>query len=188
MHRVSESERNAILAATRHWLEAAVIGLNLCPFAKAVHVKQQIRYVVSAATTPEELLQDLHAELQTLRDSAPERLDTTLLIHPFVLTDFYDYNTFLDIADAAVENLELEGDIQVASFHPDYQFADTDAHDITNYTNRAPYPILHLLREASIERAVDAFPDASNIYERNMETMRRLGLAGWESLMREGKD
>ena len=171
-----------IVAATQRWLERAVIGLNLCPFAKAVHVKKQVRYVVSSATTPEALLEQLMEELQNLSDSDPEQVDTTLLIHPFVLTDFADYNEFLDVADAAVEDLQLAGELQVASFHPDYQFADTDINDIGNYTNRSPYPILHLLREESIDRAVEAFPEASGIFEKNMETMEKLGHEGWDKL------
>ena len=171
-----------IIAATERWLEKAVIGLNLCPFAKAVHVKKQVRYVVSSATTPEALLEQLMDELQYLSDSDPEQVDTTLLIHPFVMTDFLDYNEFLDVADAAVEDMQLDGELQVASFHPDYQFADTDQNDISNYTNRAPYPILQLLREESIERAVDAFPDAADIFEKNIETMRALGHDGWDAL------
>lgn len=171
-----------IIGATRNWLEKAVIGLNLCPFAKAVHVKQQIRYVVSNATTPEALLETLMDELQTLSDADPEQVDTTLLIHPFVLTDFLDYNEFLDVVDAAVEDMQLDGELQVASFHPQYQFADTHIDDVSNYTNRAPYPTLHLLREASIERAVEAFPQASEIFDKNIETLEALGNAGWEKL------
>ncbi len=171
-----------IIAATRNWLEKAVIGLNLCPFAKAVHVKQQVRYVVSNATTPEALLETLMDELQLLSDSDPEEIDTTLLIHPFVLTDFLDYNEFLDVADAAVEDMQLDGELQVASFHPDYQFADTDANDIGNYSNRSPYPILHLLREESIDRAVEAFPEAADIFDKNIETLEKLGHDGWDKL------
>lgn len=171
-----------IIAATQKWLEKAVIGLNLCPFAKAVHVKQQIRYVVSPATSPEALLETLMNELQLLSDTDPEKIDTTLLIHPFVLNDFLDYNEFLDVADAAVEDMQLDGELQVASFHPDYQFAETDQNDISNYTNRAPYPILHLLREDSIERAVEAFPEASEIFDKNIETMEKLGHDGWDKL------
>jgi hypothetical protein len=171
-----------IIAATRHWLEKAVIGLNLCPFAKAVYVKEQVRYVVSNATTPEALLETLMDELQLLSDTDPEQTDTTLLIHPFVLTDFLDYNEFLDVADAAVEDMQLDGELQVASFHPQYQFADTDVNDIGNYTNRAPYPILHLLREDSIERAVAAFPEAAEIFDRNIETLEKLGHEGWDQL------
>jgi hypothetical protein len=171
-----------IIAATRRWIERAVIGLNLCPFAKAVFVKEQVRYVVSNATTPEVLLETLMNELQLLSDSDAEKIDTTLLIHPFVLGDFLDYNEFLDVADAAVEDMSLEGELQVASFHPEYQFADTDVNDIENYTNRAPYPILQLLREDSIARAVEAFPQADEIFEKNIETMEKLGHEGWDAL------
>ena len=178
-------DRDAVIAATQSWLEKAVIGLNLCPFAKAVHVKQQIRYVVSEATTPEELLEQLMDELQYLADADPEKVDTTLIIHPQVLADFEDYNEFLDVADAALEDMDLAGELQVASFHPDYQFADTDKNDIDNYTNRSPYPTLHLLREDSVERAVEAFPEASDIFEKNIETLRKLGHDGWDKLMQE---
>ena len=171
-----------VIAATQAWLEKAVIGLNLCPFAKAVHVKKQIRYVVCDATTPEALLGTLMDELQILSDLDPEQVDTTLLIHPWVLNDFLDYNEFLDVADAAVEDLDLVGQLQVASFHPDYQFADSEANDIDNYTNRSPYPTLHLLREDSIARAVDAFPEAADIFDKNIQTLRRLGHDGWDKL------
>lgn len=171
-----------IIAATEQWLEKAVIGLNLCPFAKAVHVKKQVRYVVSNATTPEALLETLMDELQNLSDADPEQIDTTLLIHPFVLTDFLDYNEFLDVADAALEDMELDGELQVASFHPQYQFADTDVNDMGNYTNRSPYPTLHILREDSIERAVEAFPEASEIFDKNIETLEKLGHEGWDKL------
>ncbi len=172
----------AILATTQAWLEKAIIGLNLCPFAKAVHIKNQIRYVVSDARTEEELLADLAAALEDLAQTSAEKVDTTLIIHPWVLNDFYDYNDFLDIADAAVEELELGGIIQVASFHPDYQFADSELDDIENYSNRSPYPTLHLLREESVDKAVEAFPEAEEIFERNMETLRKLGYEGWKKL------
>ena len=171
-----------IIDATRRWLEKAVIGLNLCPFAKAVYVKDQVRFVVSNATAPEALLEQLMDELQLLSDTPSEQIDTTLLIHPFVLTDFLDYNEFLEVADAAVEDMHLDGELQVASFHPDYQFADSDQNDISNYTNRSPYPILHLLREDSVERAVEAFPEADDIFDKNIDTMRKLGHAGWDAL------
>jgi hypothetical protein len=176
------ADDEAIVAATRRWVERAVVGLNLCPFAKAVVVKEQVRYVVSPARTPEELLEQLMNELQDLADADPEQVDTTLLIHPFVLNDFLDFNEFLDVADAAIEDMKLDGDIQVASFHPDYQFADTDINDISNYTNRAPYPILQLLREESIDRAVEAIPDAAEIFEKNIETLEKLGHEGWDKL------
>ncbi|AKK69053.1 MULTISPECIES: DUF1415 domain-containing protein [Xanthomonas translucens group] len=170
------------IAATRLWLERAVIGLNLCPFAKAVHVKQQIRYVLSDATTPEALLEELSEELLLLRDTPAAQIDTTLIVHPQVLGDFLDYNDFLDNADAAVDALNLHGILQVASFHPHYQFAGTARDDIGNYTNRAPFPTLHLLREDSVERAVAAFPDADVIVERNLQTLEQLGLDGWKKL------
>jgi hypothetical protein len=176
------ADDEAIVAATRRWVERAVIGLNLCPFAKAVYVKEQVRYVVSPARTPEELLETLMNELQDLADAEPEKVDTTLLIHPFVLNDFLDFNEFLDVADAAVEDMSLDGELQVASFHPDYQFADSDPNDISNYTNRAPYPILQLLREDSIDRAVEAFPEAEEIFEKNIETLEQLGHEGWDKL------
>ena len=147
-----------------------------------MHARQQIRYVVSDANTAEALLADLLEELKTLAAADPTAIDTTLLIHPRVLDDFLDYNDFLDLADAAIADLGLEREIQVASFHPRYQFADSGQDDIENYTNRSPYPTLHLLREASVERALAAFPDAAEIIERNMETLRRLGLDGWRGL------
>ena len=171
-----------IVAATQEWLERAVIGLGLCPFAKAVHVKGQIRYAVSDARNSASLLDDLQRELHTLAEAPPAEVDTTLLIHPYVLNDFLDYNDFLETADELVEVEGLAGILQVASFHPRYQFAGTAADDITNYTNRSPYPILHILREASVDQAVAAFPDAGKIYEKNIETMERLGHDGWNAL------
>jgi hypothetical protein len=172
-----------IAAATRRWLERAVIGLNLCPFAKAVHVKQQIRYAVTAAETADELLAELVHELETLAQADPATLETTLLIHPRAMADFIDYHFFLEEADAAVRKLGLEGVLQIASFHPRYEFAGSAPDDVENCTNRSPYPMLHLLREASIDRAVAAFPDASVIFERNIETLRRLGHEGWRRLL-----
>ena len=173
------------IESTRRWLERAVIGLNLCPFAKAVHVKQQVRFVLSDATTPEALLEQLAEELVLLRDADPEDIDTTLIVHPEVLTDFLDYNDFLDSADAAVEALDLQGVLQVASFHPAYQFAGTAPDDIGNFTNRSPFPTLHLLRESSVERAVEAFPDPDEIVERNLRTLDALGHAGWRKLFED---
>ncbi|HEY0490219.1 MAG TPA: DUF1415 domain-containing protein [Telluria sp.] len=171
------------IAVTRRWLERAVIGLNLCPFAKAVTVKQQVRFVLSEATTPDALLEELGAELMRLQQADPEELDTTLIIHPQVLGDFLDYNDFLELADALVAELDLEGELQVASFHPEYQFAGTDPDDVGNCTNRSPYPTLHLLREASVERAVAAYPDPDVIVDRNIETLQKLGIEGWRKLL-----
>lgn len=159
-----------------------MIGLDLCPFARAVHARGQIRWVVTPAATPEELLADLLGELRTLAGADPAAIDTTLLIHPAALGDFLDYNDFLAVADAALADLGLEGMLQIASFHPRYQFAGTAPDDVENCTNRSPYPILHLLREASVERAVAAFPDADAIYEKNIATLRRLGTDGWRRL------
>ena len=173
---------HAIIAATQAWIEKAVIGLNLCPFAKAVYIKQQIRYVVNAAKDVEVLATKLKSELLALQVADPAKIDTTLIIIPYALSDFLDYNDFLSVADNLLEDLELDGEIQIASFHPNYQFAGTATDDIGNYTNRSPYPILHLLREASIERAVDAFPEAEMIFEKNMETLRKLGPEGWQKL------
>ncbi len=173
----------AIAADVRRWLERAVIGLNLCPFAKAVYVKQQVRIVVSDASTERALLEQLGEELALLRDTPAEDIDTTLLVHPQVLGDFLDYNDFLDDADGLVEAMDLDGVLQVASFHPDYRFADTAPDDPGNLTNRAPWPILHLLREDSIDRAVAAYPDPDGIIERNIETMRELGADGFHKLL-----
>ena len=173
-----------VVDETRRWLERAVIGLNLCPFAKAVHVKDQLRYVVSAATDPGQLQAELESELRLLAEADPEQVEMTLLMHPQVLQDFIDYNDFLDVADATVEQLGLGGILQIASFHPQYQFAGTEPDDIDNFTNRSPYPTLHLLRESSIDQAVAAFPEASEIYERNIETLRRLGRPGWARLFK----
>ncbi len=173
---------DVVIGTTIEWLERAVIGLNLCPFAKGVHIKGQIRYVVSDADTPEALAEDLARELEFLAEANVEQVDTTLLIHPQLLNDFLDFNDFLDVADGLVESLELDGTLQVASFHPQFQFEGTEADDITNYTNRSPYPTLHLLREDSVERAVAAFPDELRIAESNMATLEKLGHAGWQAL------
>lgn len=179
---MDRSEAEEIVIATRTWLEKAVIGLNLCPFAKAPHLGGRIRYAVSLAETPDELRADLVDELETLAAADPEEIETTLLIHPRVFADFLDYNDFLEVADETLEDLGLVGEIQVASFHPRYQFAGTEPDDIENYTNRSPYPMLHLLRESSVDAAVAAFPDTEQIYERNIETMRALGHEGWRRL------
>jgi uncharacterized protein len=172
----------AVLRDTQCWLERAVIGENLCPFAKAVHVKKQIRWVVSEAVDEQALLDDLVRELNLLADTDAEDIDTTLLIHPHVLNDFLDFNDFLELADTAVHELQLDGEIQVASFHPDYQFADVADDDISHSTNRSPYPTLHLLREVSVDLAVAAFPAADTIFEKNIQTLKRLGPDGWRRL------
>jgi len=178
----SDASTETIIAQTREWIEKAVIGLNLCPFAQAVFAADRIAYRVSDAQTREALLDDLRCELLALQQADPQGIETTLLIHPRVLTDFYEYNAFLDVVDATVDELGLTGALQVASFHPQYQFAGTAADDIENYTNRSPYPVLHLLRESSIEHAVAAIADPAEIYEKNIDTLRRLGRDGWRRL------
>jgi hypothetical protein len=175
----------AVEAAMRRWVERAVIGLNLCPFAKAVWVKNQVRIAVSQARHLDAFLDDLDAELLRLRDTPPEVLDTTLLVHPTLFPDFFVFNDFLDVVDRVVAEHDLEGVIQVAPFHPDFVFEGTAPEDITNATNRAPYATLHLLREDSVARAVASGEPAEAIVTRNLETLRRLGPQGWCRLFDE---
>ncbi|GAA0244282.1 DUF1415 domain-containing protein [Rhodanobacter caeni] len=175
------------IADTTRWVERAVIGLNLCPFARAPLVQGKLRLRVSHARDTDALLDDLCGELQSLNALAPDECETGLLIHPFVLNDFLDYNDFLDVADAAVQTLGLEGIWQVATFNPRYQFADTSPDDIANFSNRSPWPTLHLLREASVERAMASMSDTDAIYRNNIATLERLGHTGWQALWRDGK-
>lgn len=174
-----------IEAETRRWLERAVLGLDLCPFARGPWESGRVRIAVSAATTPETLAMTLEQELQRLVEADPTRLETTLLVHPDAMRDFLDYNDFLDVADALLDAMSLEGVIQIASFHPEYRFADTPEDDPANCTNRSPFPTLHLLRESSIARAVAAFGDTATVVERNIETLRRIGETGWRALVNE---
>ena len=167
---------------TRQWLEKAVIGLNLCPFAKAPHVKNLVRISVSQARHLDGFLEDLDRELQLLGDTPADELETTLLVHPTLFPDFDTFNQMLDIADAAIVDNGLEGIVQIAPFHPDFQFEGTDSDDIGNYTNRSPYPTLHLIREDSIAKAAQAFPDASAIFERNIALLEEMGHEGWDKL------
>lgn len=178
----AEFPPETVIADTVRWLERAVIGLNLCPFAKGVHTKGQIHYVVSEATDARGLLEDLQRELEALAEISPEKRDTTLLMAPQCLEDFLDFNDFLELVDELVEAMDLGGILQVASFHPRFQFDGTAEDDVTNATNRAPYPTLHLLREDSIDQAVEAFPEAETIYERNMQVLGELGAQGWAAL------
>lgn len=174
-------------ADTRRWLERAVIGLNLCPFARQPFAAGRVRFRMSDATEPETLLEHLRDELTLLDETSPEEIETTLLIHPGVFQDFLDFNDFLGVAEETVEELGMEGTLQVASFHPDYRFAGTAPDDVENCTNRSPWPTLHLLRESSIDRAVEAVEDTDAIYERNIETMRRIGHEGFRKVM-DGSD
>ena len=171
-----------IILAVRQWVETFVVGMNLCPFAKRELVKNRVRFVTTAATTAEQLLQVLQTELELL--NADPSVETTLLIHPAVLQDFYDFNDFLGFADSLLVDMELEGIYQVASFHPDYQFGGTRSGDAENYTNRAPYPVLHLLREESLERVIADYPDVDDIPERNIELMNSLGQDKLQALLK----
>ena len=182
MTTIHTPDDQTVIDATRIWLEKAVIGLNLCPFAKAVYVKNQIRYVVSHARHTDQFLEELDSELERLANTDPEEIDTTLLIHPTLFPEFSVFNDLLDLAETAPEALGLEGVLQVASFHPDFQFADTQPDDMSNYTNRSPYPTLHLIRESSIARTAESFPDPSVIFERNIEVVNELGPEGWKGL------
>lgn len=166
-------ENDKIIAAVRQWVETLIVGMNLCPFAKRELVKNRIRFTVTKATTDDELMAALQAELELL-DNDPSA-ETTLLIHPKVLQDFDDYNQFLNFADRFLAELRLGGVYQIASFHPDYQFGGTDLDDAENYTNRSPYPLLHLLREESLERVIADYPDTDQIPAHNIELMNRLG-------------
>jgi hypothetical protein len=168
--------------ATRDWLETVVIGLDLCPFAKREHVNNRVRFAVTDATSELHLLQALESELQLL--FGDELIETTLLIHPDVLGDFAAYNQFLDLADGLLAQMNLEGVFQIASFHPDYQFAGTSPGDAENYTNRSPYPTLHILREASLARAIDATPDISEVPTRNIKKMNSLSAEQLKALFR----
>jgi hypothetical protein len=188
MNPMESSERSDIpakaqvIADTRLWLERAVIGLNLCPFARAEYVRNRIAFRVTEAMTPEALLTELEVALRELMAVEPSKIETTLLIHPRVLQHFLDYNEFLGEADALLSRMDLEGVVQIASFHPRYQFAGEDPGDMSHFTNRSPFPMLHLLREASIERAVGNGEDAATIVARNLKTVRGLGPEGWRRL------
>ncbi|MFW5425889.1 MAG: DUF1415 domain-containing protein [Methylophagaceae bacterium] len=169
-----------IITPVKKWLEQLVIGLNLCPFAKQEFVNNRIRLYPSKATTVEMLLIDLQQELERL--DSDSNIETTLLIHPHILTDFYDYNDFLDIADGLLIDMNLDGIYQIASFHPDYQFADTEPDYAENYTNRSPYPLLHLIREKSLEEAIANYPNPELIPERNIKLMKEMGHAKLQAL------
>ncbi len=176
------ADDQTILQHTRHWLETAVIGLNLCPFAKAPYNKNLVRITISRARHLDAFLEDLDHELQLLADTPAGEIETTLLVHPTLFPDFLAFNDMLDLADQAVADHQLEGIVQIAPFHPDFRFADTEDEDIGNYTNRSPYPTLHLIREDSIAKATEAFPDAAAIFERNIRLLEEMEHDGWNKL------
>ena len=175
-------DNDAITAAVRRWVETVVVDLNLCPFAGRELRQQRIRFVVSPATTEAQLLASLQTELERL-ETHPDT-ETTLLIHPRVLQDFDDYNQFLETADDLLGAMDVDGIYQIASFHPHYQFAETAAEDVENYTNRSPYPMLHLLREQSLERSIASYPATEQIPLRNIALMKRLGITRLKQLLR----
>jgi hypothetical protein len=175
-------QSDAIAASTQRWVERVVIGLNLCPFAKAVQVKRRIRYAVTAAVSADQLLSELEHELEVLIAADAVAVETTLLIHPLAMGEFIDYHFFMDEAVAALRRLGIVGMLQIAGFHPQYRFAGTDSDDMSNFTNRSPHPMLHLLRESSVQSAVDAFPNASDIFDSNIAKLRTLGYEGWRKL------
>ncbi|AXA34625.1 DUF1415 domain-containing protein [Francisella adeliensis] len=170
-----------IITPTKNWVEKIVVGMNLCPFAKREIVKDRVRYTVSEVTAQDQLLMDLKMELELL--NANTDIETTLLIHPNILHDFYNYNDFLELTDSLLVEMKLDGVYQIASFHPDYQFGGTDFDDAENYTNRSPYQMLHLIREASLEKAVTNYPDPDNIPERNIKLMNELGTDKMKELL-----
>jgi uncharacterized protein len=176
---------NAVLAATENWLTRAVIGLGLCPFAAQIVREGRLHLAVSDAHTPGGLLEDLALQLRELLSMNPAERETTLLIHPWVLGDFYDFNEFLAACDRTLVEMDLEGVIQIASFHPQYQFAGTTPQDLGNCSNRSPYPTLQLLREESVARATAHLADPEEIYQANIRTLEALGADGWARLWRE---
>lgn len=171
-----------IIALTRAWLEEAALGLNLCPFAESVHRNNQIAYYVSRAENESVLMEDLVLAIDALLDADPAKTDTAFLIHPFALQNFEEYNEFIGWTMNFLEESSLEAVVQIASFHPEYRFAGTSADDITNCTNRSPLPMLHLLRESSVDAALTALPEAAQLVEKNLDTLRNLGTAGWNAL------
>lgn len=173
---------HAALTATQHWLERAVIGLNLCPFAKAVYAKGQVHFAISRADSPAAVLEHLACELDALLSRDPQERETTLLVLPHCLQEFLEFNELVSRGERLIRKKGHEGAVQLASFHPEYCFVDAAESDVANFSNRSPYPTLHLLREASIDRAIRAFPDAASIYAANIEALRKLGTAGWAAL------
>ncbi len=167
---------NNIIRKTRKWIEHFVIRLNLCPFAKKVYDEERIRYVVLKSKNIADLTKTLLDELFFLSKTDPERIETSFIIFPHLLEDFEAYNKYLIVTDEILLEMNLTGTIQIASFHPKYQFAGTAEDTPENYTNRSPYPMLHILREESIENALKNYPDPENIPKRNIEKMNELGL------------
>lgn len=178
-------DTGTIIARTRYWVKRVVVELNLCPFARKPYEGEQVRYVVSEAAQPVVLLEDLNTELEHLRETDEKDVETTILILPYMLQDFLDYNDFLGMVDTLIDEGGYTGEFQVASFHPNYQFAGTHADDAENYTNRSPYPMLHLLRSSGMARAIDGYARPDKIPERNIRTMEKLGAEHMRKLLSE---
>ena len=177
-HEQQSNER--VVQTVRKWVNTLVVDRNLCPFARHEMLQERVRFESTNATTEEQLLGALQNELELL-NSDPS-IETTLLIHPAVLQSFDEYNQFLNYTDTLLVELGLEGIYQIASFHPDYQFAETNPDDVENYTNRSPYPLLHIIREESLERAIEDYPDIEQIPIRNVALMKSLGLSKLQML------
>jgi hypothetical protein len=175
-------DNNQVAAAVRQWVDTVVVGLNLCPFAKRELDKDRARFVISDAITEQGLLVDLEAELDLLEKDAS--IATTLLIHPRVLETFYEYNQFLNFVEGLLQQMELDGIYQIASFHPDYQFGGTEPGDAENYTNRSPYPLLHLLREENLDRVLESTEYAEQIPIRNIKLMNSMGTTELSALLK----
>jgi hypothetical protein len=175
--------RSSVEAGIRNWLERGVLGLNLCPFARRPYEAGQVRIAVSEAATEDALVGEVETELHRLAQTEPAALETTLLAVPGHFDDFLDFNDYLDVIDALLVALEYEGRFQVVGFHPDYRFGDAPTDDPAHATNRSPVPVLHLLREDSVERAVAELDDPDAIYRRNVERLRSLGLEGWQAVL-----
>ena len=167
---------DSVIRKTREWVNGFVIRLNLCPFAKKVFDEERIRYVVLESSEIKDLTKKLLDELYFLSKTEAEKIETTLIIFPNLLTDFESFNEYLAVADEILLEMSLIGDIQIASFHPQYQFAGTTKDAAENYTNRSPYPMLHLLREVSIENALKKVPKPENIPMENIKKMNEIGL------------
>ena len=177
----------AVLTPVQRWLEQGVIGLNLCPFARAVHVKGQIRWVVlSGVSDPEDLRQHVRAELQHLAGTQASQIDTTLIILPDALADFVDFGLFVEGLNPLLKREGLKGVLQIASFHPQFEFAGEDPASVSHYTNRSPYPVIHLLREASMSAAIEKFGDTDRIWQSNIDRLASMSASDLEQVFPHG--
>ncbi len=177
--------KRSIVDETKNWVEKLVIGVNLCPFAKLPFQQDRIRFVEVQSEDEADLIRTLLQEMSDLVEQPAAQLETTLIIFPNQLNEFADYLEFVAYADELLQEAELTGILQIASFHPRYQFANTGKDDVENYTNRSPYPMLHLIREESIERVLENFPDPEQIPLRNVAKMKELGHEGVRRILED---